>query len=138
WISGVSILTRKNLNIKVHKQYSDKDGRWVAIDVDLFGVRYSLINIYAPNTDSPEFFIDICNIAKQMGNLYVIIGGDFNQIRDPTLDKSSSTNNRPKQKSVLTVDTMVEELGLVDIGDFYTRMKGNTLSTQTLILPTHG
>uniref|UniRef100_A0A3P8RWR8 Reverse transcriptase domain-containing protein n=1 Tax=Amphiprion percula TaxID=161767 RepID=A0A3P8RWR8_AMPPE len=112
---GVAILTRKNLNIKVHKQYSDKDGRWVAIDVDLFGVRYSLINIYAPNTDSPEFFIDICNIAKQMGNLYVIIGGDFNQIRDPALDKSSSTNNRPKQKSVLTVDTMVEELGLVDI-----------------------
>uniref|UniRef100_A0A3P8S8Y2 exodeoxyribonuclease III n=1 Tax=Amphiprion percula TaxID=161767 RepID=A0A3P8S8Y2_AMPPE len=112
---GVAILTRKNLNIKVHKQYSNKDGRWVAIDVDLFGVRNSLINIYAPNTDSPEFFVDICNIAKQMGNLYVIIEGDFNQVRDPALDKSSSTNNRPKQKSVLTVDTMVEELGLVDI-----------------------
>uniref|UniRef100_A0A3P8TTV5 Endonuclease/exonuclease/phosphatase domain-containing protein n=1 Tax=Amphiprion percula TaxID=161767 RepID=A0A3P8TTV5_AMPPE len=68
--------------------------------------QYSLINIYAPNTDSPEFFVDICNIAKQIGNFYVIIGGDFNQVRDPALDKLSSTNNRPKQKSVLTVDTM--------------------------------
>uniref|UniRef100_A0A3Q1GA52 exodeoxyribonuclease III n=1 Tax=Acanthochromis polyacanthus TaxID=80966 RepID=A0A3Q1GA52_9TELE len=52
---GVAILIGKNL--KVHKQYSDEEGRWLAIDVDLLGVRYSLINIYAPNTDSPGFFV---------------------------------------------------------------------------------
>lgn len=84
---GICILIRKNLNITIHKQLSDREGRWVAISIDLFGSRCSLINIYAPNIDSPDFFADICNVVKQMGNTYVIIGGDFNQVRDLALDK---------------------------------------------------
>lgn len=80
---GVSILIRKNININIHKELSDSEGRWVAIDADLFGIRCAIINIYAPNVDSPDFFLDICNTVKNMGNSYVIIGGDFNQVRNP-------------------------------------------------------
>lgn len=112
---GVAILIRKNLNIKIHKQFSDQEGRWVAIDMESYGIRFSLVNIYAPNSDSPDFFTDICNTVKQIGNSYAIIGGDFNQVRIPTLDKSSTLGTRPVQKSQLAIDIMEEELGLVDI-----------------------
>lgn len=71
---GVSILIRKNLNVIIHNQLSDREGRWVIIDADLFGTKCSLINFYAPNTDTPDFFIDICNTSKRMGNPNVIIG----------------------------------------------------------------
>lgn len=56
---GVIILIRKNVSIKVYDQKSDTEGRWVAVDVDLMGRRCSLVNIYAPNTDSPEFFYNL-------------------------------------------------------------------------------
>ncbi len=112
---GVCILIRKKVNITIHKQLSDREGRWVAISVDLFGSRGSLISIYAPNIDSPDFFVDICSVVKQLENTYVITGGDFNQVRDPALDKSKDTKVRLVHKSQLAIDVLEEELGLVDI-----------------------
>uniref|UniRef100_A0A3B4V1L2 Endonuclease/exonuclease/phosphatase domain-containing protein n=1 Tax=Seriola dumerili TaxID=41447 RepID=A0A3B4V1L2_SERDU len=119
----IHILISKNLNVTIHKQLSDRKGRWVAISVDLMPAisvdlsvnRCSLINIYAPNPDSLDFFADICNVVKQIGNTYVIIGGDFNQVRDPALDKSNVANTRPIHKSQVAIDVLEEELELVDI-----------------------
>ena len=112
---SVGILIRKNVNVTIHKQLSDREGRWVAISADLFGSGCSLINIYAPNIDCPDFFGNICCVAKQLGNAYVIIGGDFNQVRDPALDKSRGTNTRSIHKSQLAIDVLEDELGLVAI-----------------------
>lgn len=78
-------------------------------------IRCSLINIYAPNTDSPDFFVDLCNTVKQIGNTYVILGGDSNQVRNPVLDKSNFSNTSTTQKSQLAIDVLEEELGLDDI-----------------------
>ena len=96
---GISILIRKNLNINIYKQLTDKEGRWVAIDVGLCGIRCSLVNIYVPNIDRLAFFTDICNSVTQMGYPYVIIGRDFNQVRNPALDKSNTINTKQVQKS---------------------------------------
>lgn len=60
---SVGILIRKNVNVTIHKQLSDREGRWVAISADLFGSGCSLINIYAPNIDCPDFFANICCVA---------------------------------------------------------------------------
>ena len=87
----------------------------MAISANLFGSRCSLINIYAPNLDSPDFFADICNVMKQLGNTYCIIGGDFNQVRDPALDKSKGASTRLVHNSQIAIDVLEEELGLVDI-----------------------
>uniref|UniRef100_A0A3Q3VRP1 exodeoxyribonuclease III n=1 Tax=Mola mola TaxID=94237 RepID=A0A3Q3VRP1_MOLML len=35
---GVAILIQKNFNIKILKQQSDEEGRWLAIDAELFDV----------------------------------------------------------------------------------------------------
>ena len=113
---GVIILIRKTVNIKVYDQKSDTEGRWVAIDVDLMGRRCSLVNIYAPNTDSPEFFYNLHVVIQSMGNTDIIIGGDFNQVRHNTLDRSGNAGrSRNIQKSQIAIDTVSEELGLVDV-----------------------
>ncbi len=92
---GVIILIRKTVAIKVYDQKSDIEGRWVAIDVDLMGRRCSLVNIYAPNTDSPEFFYNLHAVIQNFGNTDIIIGGDFSQVRRNALDRSGSAG-RPK------------------------------------------
>lgn len=50
-----------------------------------------------------------------MGNTYITIGGDFNQVRDPALDKSKVANTKSVYKSQVAIEVLEEELGLVDI-----------------------
>ena len=113
---GVIILICKTVTIKVYDQKSDTEERWVANDVDLMGRRCSLVNIYTTNTDSPEFFYNLHAVIQSMGNTDIIIGGNFNQVRHNTLDQSGNAGrSRNIQKSQIAIDTISEELGLVDV-----------------------
>uniref|UniRef100_A0A673MEP9 Endonuclease/exonuclease/phosphatase domain-containing protein n=1 Tax=Sinocyclocheilus rhinocerous TaxID=307959 RepID=A0A673MEP9_9TELE len=73
---GVAILIRKGLDFKVHKSYNDQEGRWIALDSSLEGQKYAIMNIYAPNVMSPDFFNEVCNIIRNIGNCNIILG-DF-------------------------------------------------------------
>lgn len=111
---GVVILIRRNLDFQVIKHCSDQEGRWVVLDACLQGQKVTVVNLYAPNSPQPEFFHEVCNTVRNIGNTNIIIGGDFNQVRDVFLDRSS----RPRQLNdpvCVAVDVMLEELGLVDI-----------------------
>lgn len=79
----------------------------------LMGRRFSLVNIYAPNTDSLEFFHNLHVVIQNMGNTDIIIGGDFYQARHNASDRSSNMGR--SNKSQMAIDTISEELGLVDV-----------------------
>ena len=116
---GVAILTRKNLNIKILKQQSDEEGRWIALDAELYGLRCTFMNIYAPTGDSPGFFVDVSNIITQVGNTFIILGGDFNNVRDPRVDKTYTWGLTRPSGARKAIDTMVEELDLIDVWRFF-------------------
>ena len=82
-------MVRKNIDFRVLKNYSHHEGRWVILDAVLEGQKITFVNVYAPNASQPEFFHEICNIVRSIGNVNIIIGGDFNQVRYVYLDKSS-------------------------------------------------
>lgn len=110
---GVIILIRRNWDIQVFKNYADQEGRWVVLDACLQGQRVTLVNIYAPNSPQPDFFHEVCNVVRNIGNI-----NNTNQVRDVFLDKSSW----PRQSNdpvCVAVDIMSEELGLVDIWRLY-------------------
>lgn len=46
-------------------------------------------------------------------NNSVIIGGDFDQVRDLCMDKTSKPNQH-SMSSILAIDQLSEELGLID------------------------
>ena len=111
---GVIILVRKNIDFRVLKHYSHQEGRWVIVDAVLEGQKITFVNVYAPNTSQPEFFHEVGNTVRSIGNDNIIIGGDFNQVRDVFLDKSSQP--RPvHDPACAAVDVMMEELGLADV-----------------------
>uniref|UniRef100_A0A3P9DFP2 Reverse transcriptase domain-containing protein n=1 Tax=Maylandia zebra TaxID=106582 RepID=A0A3P9DFP2_9CICH len=111
---GVVILIRRNLDFQVFKHYTDQEGRWVVLDACLQGRKMTLVNIYAPNSPQPQFFHEVCNMVRTIGNTHIVIGGDFNRVRDVLLDKSSCTG-LSKDPTNAAVDVMSEELSLVDI-----------------------
>lgn len=77
---GVGIWIRKNSAIKVENCIKDNNGRYIISDISYEGSNYTLVNVYAPNTDEPDFFKTVFNHMEMIGNDYKVIGGDFNLV----------------------------------------------------------
>ena len=84
---GVCILFKNNFNLTVHQLFTDDEGRYIIADVSINDVRLSLGNIYGPNLDSPDFFEEVYIAINNIPNDIQIIGGDFNCILHPQVDK---------------------------------------------------
>ena len=53
---GVSILFRKNLVYSIHEHISDPEGNYIISDLTVEENKFTLINLYGPNKDTPNFF----------------------------------------------------------------------------------
>ena len=53
---GVAILFNKNLDYTIHKKILDDNGNLIILDITICDKRLTLVNIYGPNQDSPEFY----------------------------------------------------------------------------------
>lgn len=87
---GTAILIRKGVPFKHNQTISDKEGRYVIVVGEVFSVPRTLVNVYGPNCDKPEFFKKLFDLIPDISDTNLIIGGDFNCVLDPYLDKSSS------------------------------------------------
>ena len=84
------------------------------IHVVIESKRLSLINIYGPNIDTPEFFEEINNKLELFKNESCIICGDFNLVLDPDLDYDNY-NHINNQKSRHRVLELIQDKHLIDI-----------------------
>jgi len=115
---GVAIILPKNLVSKIIKIDRDNEGRFLLIQLQLENNVYSLINVYAPVQDKVseqlqflenlEYFISKCENTK------MIIGGDFNIISDPKLDKWNAVSDKPS-KSAIKLAEIKELNNLCDV-----------------------
>ena len=110
---GAAILTKTRLQYKVNKIVKDKEGHFLAVDISLDNDSLTLCNIYAPNQDTPDFFIKVGDIMDQFQSPHRVIGGDFNLCFDVNLDKRGTTHNNVKLLEVLR--EYMEENYMVDI-----------------------
>ena len=67
--------------------------------------KFTLINLYGPNKDTPLFFENIINIAETIGNTSLIICGDFNTVQDEKLDYCNykCINNKKSHEKILEI-----------------------------------
>ena len=57
------------------------------IDVTLSEKSISILNLYAPNHDDPNFIIECINVLEEHTNADKIMVGDFNCVISNSLDK---------------------------------------------------
>lgn len=69
--------------------------------------------VYAPTWDDDKFISSFFSSLPKVDDHYLIIGGDFNLVQDPSLDRSSS-NPQMLSKSSKILDTYKTSLGLFD------------------------
>lgn len=110
---GVCIFFNNNFEFKIHGEKRDSGGNLLALDLSIEDNRVTLINIYGPNSDNPQFYENIRDIFLEFDNEYYILCGDFNLVLNPLQDSHNYCNiNNPKARcKVLEV---MEDLQLLD------------------------
>ena len=109
---GVAILFN-NKSIKVNQTYSDHEGRYVIANIECKNTKYTLCNIYAPNTDDVNFFTRVFKVVEKVAQDYVIIGGDFNLALDTKYDRLLSSHNNGKASEYIKM--YMEEFNMFDV-----------------------
>ena len=74
--AGVALLFNKNFSFQILKTYIDTKGRYIICDLNTNGKQITLVNIYAPNEDDPNFFNSVFNQLLGFKCEEIIIGGD--------------------------------------------------------------
>lgn len=111
---GTAILINKNTPFIVSGTMADSNGRYTIVTGSPFNTPLILANIYAPNWDNPNFFIDVLNSLPQVDSHHLILGGDMNMVMDQVLDRSS-TKHFSISKSAQILQTYLQTFGAVDI-----------------------
>ena len=78
------------------------------------GSEFTLVNLYAPNEDCPNFFKMIASLLADKAEGIILIGGDFNCILRQNVDRLPARVG-PMSKKSITLHAMMDELGLVDV-----------------------
>lgn len=109
---GVAIMLNNNFEFTLHEKVEDTEGNKLILDITINKKRMTLINIYGPNKDSPDFFSNIKEDIDKFGN-NVILAGDFNLVLDPSIDTQNYLNVNNPQARTKVID-IISECGLVD------------------------
>lgn len=80
-----------NKNVPCHNKTTiiHPDGRFVIINGQIRNVKIIIPNIYRPNGGNPHSFHTVFSHINNFSNSTIIVGGDFNTILNPTLDRSN-------------------------------------------------
>ena len=111
--NGVAILVHKRLNLVMLNQKKDDEGRMICIHAAIDGVKINICNVYAPNRDDSNFFHMVNKTLGELDDAQTVIGGDFNQVQDAHLDRTTYHKTVPKDR--LAIQLMMKDHGLVDI-----------------------
>ncbi len=89
--AGVTILIKNNFEYYVHDVISDENGRYIILDITIENYRFSITNLYGPNSDSPEFFRNLEDLLLQLPGSD-ILAGDWNVVQDYVKDTYNYCN----------------------------------------------
>lgn len=80
----VAILFNRNLEYETHRYKYNGNGNCIVIDRTLENhIRFTLVNLYSPNEDNPNFYKNMNKIKNGFENDGLLICGDWNLIIPP-------------------------------------------------------
>ena len=113
---GVAILFNNSFEYKIHNVFKDREGCYLILDITILNKKLTLCNVYGPSEgDRPQFFENVFDIIRQVGNEEQIIAGDFNMVQNPNLDLKNykQFNKKPNSRKIL--NNCMLEFDLIDI-----------------------
>uniref|UniRef100_A0A3B4D1Q7 exodeoxyribonuclease III n=1 Tax=Pygocentrus nattereri TaxID=42514 RepID=A0A3B4D1Q7_PYGNA len=112
---GTSILIRKDISFISSYILTDPEGHYVIINGTIGKDTLTLVNIYGPNSESPAFFHSLVSETSKFSDSAFIIGGDFNTVLNPRIDRSISAQCDINNNSTTLLKQYMSDYGLVGI-----------------------
>ena len=91
----------------------DEEGRLITVKVTVQDTLWAIVNVYAPNRDTPQFMERVFNVGEIYKSERVIIAGDFNLVLDEEMDSYNRVTNNKKSASV--IKTFVDNENFQDV-----------------------
>lgn len=85
---GVAIMVSKHIPLQNPVVYADLKGRFVLLNCSIEDRSLTFASIYAPNSNQLGFLSDTMTALNSFKTGDLLIGGDFNLINNPQLDKT--------------------------------------------------
>uniref|UniRef100_A0A3B1KHZ5 Reverse transcriptase domain-containing protein n=1 Tax=Astyanax mexicanus TaxID=7994 RepID=A0A3B1KHZ5_ASTMX len=128
---GVAILVKRRLPLFIDQVGNDQEGRYAFIKARLGTIRLVLASVYCPNELDREFLNGLCNTLLELSDSHLLVGGDFNAVMNPKIDKSSSDTSSSLPSKLL--NQFIGDLNIIDLW----RLKNNTLAEYTFYSHRH-
>ena len=111
---GVAILFNNNFEFSIFNSYIDNSGNYIVLDIEIDKHRITLVSLYGPNSDDPNFYDKLHKLILQQGNRDILLVGDWNLLLDPNTDgKNYKHINNPNARQ--RVLKLITELNLYDV-----------------------
>ena len=82
----VAVLFKNSLEFKINSEILDTNGNFVILDITIQDYRLTLVAIYGPNDDNPDFFQSLQSKICLYENTSVIVVGDWNVVQNYNKD----------------------------------------------------
>ena len=86
--AGVAILISDKIDFKMKNILRDKEGHYIVIKGSIQEEYITILNIYAPNTGSPQYIRQLLTTLKRQIDNNKTIVGDFNTLLT-SMDRST-------------------------------------------------
>lgn len=118
---GVMVLFNSHLDIQVEEIREGKDGRYILIRCTIFGVKIVLCNVYFPVRNKEIEQINMLQeLTREINSIInedclVIMGGDFNMIRNFELDYMGHCQDQRHNRVLIKFEEFMDRFNLIDI-----------------------
>ena len=112
--AGVCMLFKPSANFDICYTHTDNNGRILLVVVNINNNPVTLVNIYGPNNDNGIFFSELHRLLNEYGEEPFILGGDFNTVLNPKLDKFPRLiQNHPSCYNA--IHNIISDFELIDV-----------------------
>ena len=110
---GVAILFGAGTAVNVLRSIEDNEGNFVILHIKLNDYDITLVSLYGPNIDSPEFYSELERYVLDFDNPFNIICGDWNLVQNFDYDTYNYVRiNNPQGRN--RVMQLKNNLNLID------------------------
>lgn len=110
---GVAILIHNRIPFQLLSLLLDPEGRYVILHGRMMEHIITIVSVYAPNNDCPEFFHSLQPLLSKYRNWGIVLGGDLNILLSTELDSSKSLPHS-KPRALKALSELCSDLALVD------------------------
>lgn len=102
----INILINNNFECKVPSKRCDQDGNYIILTIEIEQTfKVTLVNIYGPNRDDPEFYKHPEREVTNLDSEHIIMCVDWNLVQDYNLDcfNYKQNNNTNARRTVINI-----------------------------------